>query len=349
MRSALSSLVSHEALRGLLLCSGIVVGAQLLVSTTSIAHHGIGTLVLALTLGLLIGNLPLFEVGQIPQLQTGLRFARSYCLRSGIALYGLGLSIDGLMRFGWSAPLSALIVVASTLWLAGVLGRRLGISPGAASLIGLGSAICGAAAIAAAQEVIDPPADSAEVGSAIACVVVFGTLGMYLLPLLYPYWQIAIGGDSLRSEHLFGLLIGLSVHELGHVIGAASAIGGEAEAAALVEKMLRVTMLAPVLLFLTSFKPGVRSGERTTRISIPPFLIGFVVSMLIASSPAVPHALKAAGTDAAQFLLALGLAALGIATRWQDMRRAPLRLWLLATLLWAHLLIVSTLCALWMG
>src|SRR5690606_11555450 len=111
-----------------------------------------------------------------------------------------------------------------------------------AMLIGAGSAICGAAAVMATEPVVR--AQAHKVSVAVATVVVFGTAGMLLYPWLYPYLGL--------GEHAFGVYAGSTIHEVAQVVVAGGAVGEVAGSAAVIEKMLRVMLLAPFLLLLSS-------------------------------------------------------------------------------------------------
>lgn len=311
---------------GLSACIAITVAAAVLAAIPALSRHGLGWLPLAVALGMVVGNLwpALPDRGR-----AGLALARGPLMRAGIALYGLRIGIDEFASVGWAGPLMALAIVASTLLLAQVLGHRLGLDRHSALLIGAGSAICGAAAVAAADGVLG--ARARQVSAAVAAVVLFGTLGMYLLPLLRPLLGL--------SDAAFGLWIGLTVHELGHVVAAASAVGPEAATSALIEKMMRVMLLAPAVVWITFIDGRATKGVR--RIRVPFFLWAFFGAIALNASGLLPAALLSAGGELAQVLLAVGLAALGAATRLADVRAAGTRVWLLAAVLWGYLLVAG--------
>lgn len=312
---------------GLLACLVLAALAAQLAAMPAFASRGLGWLPLAIVLGMLLGNLwPTLAQSGAP----GLSLARGALMRTGIALYGLKLGLSDLSAVGWQGLMLALAIVASTLLLARLLGRRLGLDPVLALLIGAGSAICGAAAVAAADGVLS--ARARQVASAVAAVVICGTLAMYLMPLLMPLTGL--------SEADFGLWIGLTVHELGHVIAAAAMVGPDAASTALVEKMLRVMLLAPAVLWIAMQCGGARSASGA-RVRVPTFLWVFLGVLLLNLAGGVPEALRQAGALAADALLAVGLVALGMVTRIADVRAAGARVWVLALLLWAYLLLAG--------
>lgn len=107
-------------------------------------------------------------------------------------------------------------------------------------LIGAGSSICGAAAVLATEPVVK--AEASKVTVAVATVVIFGTIAIFLYPAMYPllaHWF---------SPETYGIYIGSTMHEVAQVVAAGHAINPDAENAAVIAKMLRVMMLAPFLI-----------------------------------------------------------------------------------------------------
>jgi uncharacterized integral membrane protein (TIGR00698 family) len=319
--------LGHAGMRtGLIACTAITLAALGLAAVPYLSQHGLGWLPLAVALGMVVGNL----WPAIPDHgRAGLAVARGPLMRAGIALYGLRIGIDEFARVGWEGALMAAFIVASTLLLAVSLGRRMGLDRHSALLIGAGSAICGAAAVAAADGVLG--ARARHVSAAVAAVVLFGTVGMYVLPLLYPLLGL--------TDAAFGQWIGLTVHELGHVVAAASAVGPAVATTAVIEKMMRVMLLAPAMIWI-AYANG-RGTDGASRIRVPFFLWAFFGAIVLNGSGLLPHVVHAAGAELAQLLLAIGLAALGMTTRLADVRAAGGKVWLLATLLWAYLLIAG--------
>ncbi|MBS0512678.1 MAG: putative sulfate exporter family transporter [Proteobacteria bacterium] len=312
---------------GVLICIVLAALSARLASLDVFSSHGLGWLPLAIVLGMVAGNLwpALAKSGA-----AGLTLARGTLMRAGIALYGLKLGFSDLSLVGWQGVLLALAMVSSTLLLARLLGRRLGLDPTLALLIGAGSAICGAAAVAAADGVLS--ARARQVASAVAAVVICGTLAMYLMPLLLPLTGL--------SDARFGMWIGLTVHELGHVVAAATMVGPDAASTALVEKMLRVMLLAPAMLWIAL------QGERVpsvagARVRVPVFLWVFLGLLALNLGGAVPASWRQSGALLADALLAVGLVALGMVTRVADVRAAGLKVWALALILWAYLLLAG--------
>ncbi|AWI80613.1 hypothetical protein CEW87_15310 [Parazoarcus communis] len=309
---------------GLLTCIVLAACAAQLAAMPAFSSHGLGWLPLAIALGMLVGNLwpALARSGG-----SGLALARGTVMRAGIALYGLKLGLADLSAVGWKGLVLALVIVSSTLLLARLVGRRLGLDPTLAMLIGAGSAICGAAAVAAADGVLN--ARARHVASAVASVVICGTLAMYLMPLLVPLVHL--------SGAAAGQWIGLTVHELGHVVAAAAMVGADSDSAALVQKMLRVMLLAPAVLWI-ALQNGRSEGKASSRIRLPTFLWVFLGVLLLNLGGLVPEVWRQTGALLADALLAVGLVALGMVTQFADVRAGGARVWVLVLLLWGYLM-----------
>ena len=147
-----------------------------------------------------------------------------------------------------------------------------------ALLTATGSAICGAAAVLGAEPVVKSEPHKTAV--AVSTVVIFGTLSMFIYPILY-----RAGVFDLTPEQM-GLYTGSTLHEVAHVVGAGNAMGKEISDSAIIVKMIRVMLLAPVLLIM-SFAlarravKAVKGDKNTTatqrgKITIPWFAFGFL-------------------------------------------------------------------------
>ncbi|MGH8464322.1 MAG: YeiH family protein, partial [Pseudomonas sp.] len=179
-------------------------------STSAVLQgSGVGTLTLAMLLGLAIGNLVPTTVHRA--VAAGVQLCKQPVLRLGVALYGFRLTVQQVQALGVQAFVTDALLILSTISLAIWLGTRvLGMERGTAVLIGAGHAICGAAAILASAGVVKARND--QVAIAIACVVLFGTLGM----LLYP-WLFTVMPGLFGNSHGFGIFTGATLHEVAQV------------------------------------------------------------------------------------------------------------------------------------
>jgi len=291
---------------------------------------GLSALTLAIVAGIVLGNTVFPRIA--PFSQEGVDFARNRLLRLGIVLYGFRITFQQIGHIGWAGVLIDALVIVATFTLAVQLGTRaFGLDRQTAMLIGAGSAICGAAAVMAAEPVVRGQAHKVSV--AVATVVVFGTLSMFVYPLLYPWLQL--------SETAYGLYAGSTIHEVAQVVVAGRAVGEAAASSAVIEKMLRVMMLAPFLVVLGS-RLGAEEGSEAAgkrRITIPWFALLFVGASGLNSLRLLPAGLVDAILQLDTVLLAMAMAALGLRTHVGAIRQAGVRPILLASVLFLFLVV----------
>jgi len=320
--------VSFHWLAGLAFCGLLAEVAALIGQIPPLAAHGLGALTLAILFGLLAGNL-LPGAWHAP-LGAGIQFARHWLLRAGVVLYGVRLSVQDIGQVGLSGLLLDVLMLLSTFLLACWLGVRwLKLDAKSSLLIGVGSAICGAAAIMAAQPVIR--ARSEQVTVAVATVVLFGTLSTLLYPLLYGFYADFFGGAAG-----FGLYIGATVHEVAQVLATAHSIGHEAADAALMGKMLRVMLLAPFLLVLSMWFS--RADKQKSAVKLPGFALAFIALVLVNSVITLPPAVLCVLNRLDTLLLSMAMAALGFASPLRLLWRAGSKPFCLALLLFIWLM-----------
>lgn len=320
-----------------------VAGVSMLLGGLSwIQHHGFSALTLAIVLGMMVGNLTPGAGHALAG--PGIDVAKKRLLRLGVVLYGFRLTVQDIGHVGLTGVLVDAVMLSSTFLLAGWLGRRwLGMDEKTSMLIGIGSAICGAAAVVAAEPVVRARAEQVTV--AVATVVVFGTIAIFVYPPMHA--ALASAGWGLASPAHFGIFIGSTVHEVAQVVAIGGSIGGPAADTAVITKMVRVMMLAPFLLGLAAWlsrsRGEARSGRpQLTRDMVPWFALGFVAVVLVNSLPIVPAAALPALNTADTLLLATAMAALGISTRVGALRQAGAKPLVLGTALFAWLVVGGT-------
>jgi len=239
----------------------------------------VGILTWAIGLGVAAAN-----TGVLPRTGTrALGLVTKKLLRVGIVLLGFSVSFASIAALG--LPLIAVVAgsLVSTLVLTNWYGRRMGLSAPRALLIATGISICGASAIAGMEETAK--ADEEDVTVSIAMVTLFGTLALVLLPLLH--------GPLGLTDQQFGMWAGASVHEVGQVVAAASPAGATVVAVAVVVKLTRVVMLAPVVATVSVLQrmksPAASDGSARTPL-VPLFVLGFLACVALRSSGALPDA-----------------------------------------------------------
>ncbi len=315
--------------------------------------HGFSALTLAIVLGMLVGNTVYPRFAAVSG--AGVTFSKQNLLRLGVVLYGMRLTTQDIGHVGLTGVAIDALVLSSTFALACFVGTRwLGLERKTAMLIGAGSSICGAAAVMAAEPVVHARAEQVTV--AVATVVVFGTLGIFLYPVLFDlnqYWHVIPGG-----AHTFGIYAGSTIHEVAQVVAAARSIGPEAADSAVIAKLVRVMMLAPFLIMLSAWLarddarrggPGAlaRSAAAPRKVTVPWFAFAFVGVVLFNSMHWLPAGVVAAVTELDTALLAMAMAALGLSTHVGAIRKAGIKPLLLAAILFGWLVMGGALINHW--
>ena len=217
--------------------------------------------------------------------------------------------------------------------------RLFGIDRKTAILIGTGSSICGVAAVLATEPVVRARAE--QVAVAVATVVVFGTVAIFVYPSLY---RLNLAHPVLPvSPTAYGLYAGSTIHEVAQVVAAGTAVDHDAADTAVIAKMVRVMMLAPFLVALSWWltrtgAEATQAGARRGRVAIPWFALGFVAVAGINSLAILPAPLVELALELDMVLLAMAMGALGLTTHVSALRTAGVRPLALAAVLFAWLM-----------
>jgi uncharacterized integral membrane protein (TIGR00698 family) len=312
-----------------------IVGAALCLSAALVAwaaaslpwNHKLqlSALTLAIIAGMAVGNAMPRRL--LDSLHPGLRFCQQKLLRLGIVLYGIRLTLQDLWNLGPRALVLDLTVIATVLVAGYCLGTRiLRLDRDTALLVSAGSGICGAAAVLATERVIET--ESHKVSVAIATVVVFGTIAMFLYPVLYPLTGF--------TERQFGIYAGATVHEVAQALATGRAVSQAASDTAVITKMLRVLLLAPVLVIISRLRRS-ESPRAAAPIRFPWFVFWFGAVITVQSFVKLPPAARSHLIDFDTVLLSSAMFALGVGTRWSQMKQAGARPLLLAGMIFTGL------------
>lgn len=270
-------------------------------------------MILAIVIGMAVRN----TFGVSERALPGVAFSLRRLLRLAIILLGLQLTFGQVAEVGLSGVAVIAATLAATFLFTIGLGRALGVESKLAQLIAAGTSICGASAVIAANTVTR--GSDEDVAYAVACVTVFGSVAMFVYPML--------PGALHLSQHAFGLWAGSSIHEIAQVVAAAYQGGTVAGDFATIAKLSRVMMLAPLVIALGLIARG--GGDRAVtggkRVPLPWFVLGFIALVALNSVVTVPPDLKATIVVATTFLLSLALAAMGLETDIAKLRLKGLR------------------------
>ena len=279
----------------------------------------VSALTLAVVLGIVVGNLPVLPGSARP----GLAWTMRRALRLGVVLLGLQLAVGQVLELGVGTVVAVVVIVAVTFVGTVLLGRWLGVSRGLSLLVATGFSICGASAIAAMESVVDR--EDEDVATGVALVTVFGSVSMLLLPLL--------GGELGLAEADFGRIAGGSVHEVAQVVAAASPMGAAAVAIAIVVKLSRVVLLAPMVAIVSVLqrRNTVAAGGKRPPL-MPLFVVGFLVAVAVRSIGVLPVPVLDGAKQVTTVLLTAALFGLGSAVRIKGLVRTGPKAFVLGAL-----------------
>jgi len=299
------------------------------------ASLGISPLILGIVLGMFYGNTLHSHLPS--EWHAGISFSARKILRLAIILYGFFITLQEVISIGWHGLIIAISVVSTILVAGFFIGTKLlKMDNQTAVLTSAGSAICGAAAILALEPVIK--AKGHQTATAVATVVIFGTLAMFLYPVLV---EMHIFNLSAFGT---GLFFGGTLHEVAQVVGATGSLGQQISEYAIIEKMTRVLLIVPVILiigWIVSRNEPVTAGQPKPSFfqSIPWFAVGFLAVGLFNSLHLLPESWVMEIRSFDTFLLTMAMVALGMETQISKMKAVGPKAFVLASILFVILII----------
>lgn len=301
----------------------------------------------------LIAGIGLRALGWVPWWgERGLTWSAGFPLRLGVVMLGLQLSVSDVLGLG---PGVLAVVVATVLitW-AGMrlLGPVFRVDPTTTALVSIGTAVCGASAVAAASSVLDRGDGRDRLGkplqgataTALAVVTIYGTLLMVAMPPLVGFLRSF--GTWQLSDQQAGIWIGASIHEVGQVVAAGGMISAVALATATVVKLARVLLLAPIVLTLRL--TGARARPSTGQEQVPTvvglansdaqtgagsqnkrgfftllpwFVMGFVLAVAVNSLTDIPEETANILSQSTTMLITVAMVGIGTCVDLRDLRR----------------------------
>lgn len=324
-----SSMLHGVLLIGLFSCAAFYIGSAQIFTELSFSPMIIGIILGMLYANSLRNNLPETWV-------PGIQFCSKKLLRLGIILYGFRLTFMDVVAVGLPGIIIDVVVVTVTVIGGYWLGKALKMDRDIALLTSIGSGICGAAAVLGAESTIQTKPYKTAV--AVATVVIFGTISMFLYPIAY-----RAGILNLSPEEM-GIYAGATLHEVAHAVGAGNAMGPEISDVAVIVKMIRVMLLVPVLLVLgywvaiSAVKQGVTGTAAKGKVAVPWFALGFLAVIGFNSFGLLPQSAVDAINYIDTFLLTMAMVALGAETSIDKFKKAGAKPFILAFLLYIWLI-----------
>lgn len=272
-------------------------------------------MILAILIGILIRN----ALGTPAIAKPGIVFSMRRILRAAIILLGFQLTVGQIIAVGADGLAVIVVTLLATFIFTVQAGRLFGVSPQLAKLIAAGTSICGASAVIATNTVVR--ASDEDAAYAVACVTIFGTIAMFLYPLLPALLNL--------DAQTYGLWAGASIHEIAQVVAAAFQGGQAAGEFGTIAKLARVTMLAPLVIALgvIATRRASASGESAGAASVPLpwFVLGFIALVGLNSLISIPDETRAMIVVATAFMLSMALAAMGLEIDLRKLRSTGLR------------------------
>ncbi len=334
-----------NTLHGILLIALFSFAAFYIAEIPFVKHLSFSPLIVGIILGMLYAN---SLRNKLPETWVpGIKFCTKQMLRLGIILYGFRLTLSQVVAVGLPAIVVDLIIVGGTLCLGMLLAKFLKMDSDTALMTSVGSSICGAAAVLGAEPVVK--CEGYKTAIAVSTVVIFGTLSMFLYPIMY-----RTGMLSGLSDTTVAIYTGSTLHEVAHVAGAGNAMDPTdtlgIAGTATITKMIRVMLLAPVLvvlgLILSRTRKSTKASEGGKRkITIPWF--AFIFILVICLNTVLEHL---CGVNSVKeiplngtieyidtFMLTMAMTALGTDTNIAKFKQAGAKPFLLAGLLYIWL------------
>lgn len=340
-----SSMLHGVLLIALFSCAAFYIGEAQILKEISFSPMIIGIILGMLYANSLRNHLPETWV-------PGIQFCSKKILRLGIILYGFRLTFQDVVNVGMAGIAVDSIIVAVTI-LGGIyIGKLMKMDKDIALLTSIGSGICGAAAVLGAESTIQTKPYKTAV--AVATVVIFGTISMFLYPIAY-----RSGWLELTPQQM-GIFSGATLHEVAHAVGAGNAMGQEISNVSIIVKMIRVMMLVPVLLILGYWvakkaKSGMNAdgSVQKTKVAVPWFAVGFLAVIGFNSFDLLPVPVVDAINYVDTFLLTMAMAALGAETSIDKFKKAGakpfiLAFWLYVWLIFGGYMLAKYLAPIWL-
>jgi uncharacterized integral membrane protein (TIGR00698 family) len=292
--------VKNQLLPGVAFCA--VLGfASYIVGRTWLSSIG------GVTLGLLVGLIFSARVSEYDKLSKGIDFVSKFLLNIAIVFLGITIDINKLYSVSFTQIFAVFIMVILTLVFSLFIARFLKIEKSLAFLIGIGSSICGTAAIIATSSLVTKKEE--DIGTSIGVIQSIGIISLLSLPFI-------ISLNSEFSSDMGAFLIGGSLQAVGHVVAASYWLGASSGKLAIAIKMARVCLLVPLMFSLIAWNAS-KNGDSFTKAKVPLYIYGFIFSVFLGSSGWLPEALVKQVHGVIQVILSVSMVSIGLKIKIQ--------------------------------
>lgn len=321
-----------DTLSGIIFVAIFAAAATMIANLSAVSSLGISPLVVGIVIGIFYANTLHNKLPR--EWDAGITFSGKKILRFAIVFYGFRITFQQIAEVGMSGFMVSLIMLSTTFILGSYLGYKIfKMDKDTSMLTASGASVCGAAAVLATEPVLK--AEPHKTAIAVSMVVLFGTISMFLYPVLYASIIEPATGFLHMTPQEFGIYVGGTIHEVAQVVAVpASVVGAPAEMAnsAVIVKMTRVIMIAPMLIVLGlylsySAKKSGSVASDGVKLVIPWFAVYFVAMAGFNSLQIVPQNIVDTINEIDTFLLTMAMTALGMGTifsKFKGLGLAPL-------------------------
>lgn len=286
----------------------------------------IGPMLISIIIAVVYRNV----IGYPEAIRKGIIFSSHHILRFAIILYGFKLNVEVVLHQGAGLLLRASLTIVIAIMITMVVSYFLKGEKQLSLLLGIGTGICGAAAIAAASPILG--ADQEDTAISVGIIALIGTVFAVTYSIVMPFLPL--------SPENYAIWSGLSLHEIAHVAAAASPAGNDALALGLLAKLSRVFLLIPFCFGLSLFM-RIKGNKTKTKVPMPWFLLGFVITSLIGTYMPIPAVVLQDISSGASYLLAAAMVGLGLNVKFSNLRARVMKPLLAMTLASVVVSIVS--------
>ncbi|HEY6334700.1 MAG TPA: putative sulfate exporter family transporter [Alphaproteobacteria bacterium] len=293
---------------------GVLASAVVAMAATFLSgRYGGPVMLFALLLGM-----PFHFLSLEGRCVAGINIAARTILRFGVGFLGARITIAQIASLGWKPFLSVICATILTILVGAAIARAFKLQRDFGLLTGGATAICGASAALAIGTVLPRDKTSErDVIFAVIGVTTLSTMAMVLYPLIAALFHLSYVDQ--------GVFLGGTIHDVAQVVGAGYSVSPQTGDVATVVKLLRVSMLLPVVLSISLFLPGAARPAGSRALPVPGFLLGFAALVILGSFGVIPGFVRDGLASVSQWCLVIAIAALGMKTSIKALVQVGLR------------------------
>ena len=318
---------------GILLCLGLAIPAWLLGKNISI----VGGPVFGIIFGIILGSFLPREM-----FSAGSKITSKKLLQAAIVLLGFELNMQTVLQVGEQSILVMVFTLSAAFLTAYFVSKALKVEPKVATLIGVGTAICGGSAIAATAPVVN--ADTDEVATSISTIFLFNVLAVFIFP--------ALGHLMGMSDVGFGMWAGTAINDTSSVVAASCAYSEAAGSFATIVKLTRTLAIIPVTFLLALYTANKnKSSNKSFKMMdvFPWFVLGFLGATIVNSFGIMPVALSSFLGKSGKFLIVIAMTAIGLNTNIRSLLSNSKKSIALGAICWFAVAVTSLIVQYFLG